>query len=175
MTKKTFMNIQFACISILYTSLIFSTFAHAEIYKHVDAEGRVTYSNVKIKGAKKLSLEPADTSFGNSTNGESKRTPSAKTPTPASFPKVDASTQNQRDGKRKEILQAELDTEKKALEEAKKAYAEGESNPEVFRTADGQTRRNVPKFQEKMKSLQENVDAHQRNIELLEKEISNIH
>jgi hypothetical protein len=174
MTKKTYMNKRFTFISILIYALAFSTFAHAEIYKHVDAEGRVTYSNVKIKGGKKLYLEPADTSFGNSSGGETKRTPSTRTATPASFPKVDAGTQNQRDGKRKEILQAELDTEKKALEEAKKAYAEGESNPEVFRTADGKTMRNVPKFQEKMKSLQANVDVHQRNIELLEKEISTI-
>ncbi len=174
MTKKTYMNKQFTFISILIFALAFSTFAHAEIYKHVDAEGRVTYSNVKIKGAKKLYLEPADTSFGNSSGGETKHAPSTRTATPASFPKVDAGTQNQRDGKRKEILQAELDTEKKALEEAKKAYAEGESNPEVFRTADGKTLRNVPKFQEKMKLLQANVAVHQRNIELLEKEISTI-
>ena len=174
MTKKTFMNQRLAFISTLVIAYILSPAAHAEIYKHVDAEGRVTYSNVKIKGAKKLYLEPADTSFGNTSDGETKRAPSAKTPTPASFPKVDAGTQNQRDGKRKEILQAELATERQALEEAKKAYAEGESKPEVFRTADGSVRRNVPKFQAKMKALQENVDAHQRNIQLLEKEISSI-
>lgn len=174
MTKKTFMIKLFAFINLLVGTGLLSMTAHAEIYKHVDAEGRITYSNVKIKGAKKLYLEPADTSFGNSNDGETKRAPSAKTPTPASFPKVDAGTQNQRDGKRKEILQIELDTERRALEEAKKAYAEGESNPEVFRTADGSTRRNVPKFQEKMKALQANVDAHQRNIQLLEKEISSI-
>lgn len=174
MTKKTYIFKRFAFISLLADIYLFSVTAHAEIYKHVDAEGRVTYSNVKIKGAKKLYLEPSDTSFGNGSDGETKRTPSAKSPTPASFPKVDAGTQNQRDNKRKEILQAELATEKQALEEAKKAYAEGESNPEVFRTADGSVRRNVPKFQEKMKALQENVDAHQRNIQLLEKEISSI-
>jgi hypothetical protein len=174
MTKKNFMNQCIAFINILVVACFFSASAYAEIYKHVDAEGRVTYSNVKIKGAKKLYLEPADTNFGNGSDGQTKRTPSAKTPTPASFPKVDAGTQNQRDGKRKEILQAELATERQALEEAKKAYAEGESNPEVFRTADGSVRRNVPKFQEKMKTLQENVDAHQRNIQLLEKEISSI-
>lgn len=152
--------------------------AQAEIYKTIDANGNVTYSNVKIKGAKKLDLEPADTSFGNETNNagnaEVKRVPKTRTATPASFPKVDTDTQNQRDGKRKEILQAELDAEKKALDEAKKAYAEGESNPEVFKTKDGKTLRNVPKFQEKMKNLQANVDAHQRNIDLLTKEISNI-
>ena len=174
MTMKTFMNQRIAFINLMVVACIISASAHAEIYKHVDAEGRVTYSNVKIKGAKKLYLEPADTSFGNASDGETRRTPSAKTPTPASFPKVDAGTQNQRDGKRKEILQSELATERQALEEAKKAYAEGESNPEVFRTADGAVRRNVPKFQEKMKALQENVDAHQRNIQLLEKEISTI-
>lgn len=146
--------------------------AQAEIYKTVDAEGRVTYSNVKLKGAKKLDLEPADTSFGTNSGGEGKRASQAKSPTPASFPKVDTGTQNQRDGKRKEILQGELDAEKKALDDAKKAYAEGESNPEVFKTKDGKTLRNVPKFEEKMKSLQADVNAHQRNIDLLQKEIN---
>ena len=169
------MTKQFTFLSILLATLILPLLAHAEIYKTVDAEGRVTYSNVKLKGAKKLDLEPADTSFGTGVsngNGAAKRAPQTRTATPASFPKVDANTQNQRDGKRKDILQGELDAERKALDDAKKAYAEGESNPEVFKTANGQTRRNVPKFQEKMKNLQADVDAHQRNIELLQKEIS---
>jgi hypothetical protein len=134
----------------------------------------VTYSNVKIKGAKKLQLEPAGTNFGTNTNSEGKRAPSARTASPASFPKVDADTQNQRDGKRKEILQSELEAEKKALDDAKKAYTEGESNPEVYKTKDGKTFRNVPKFDEKMKGLQTDVDAHQRNIDLLNKEINAI-
>ena len=165
----------FTFLSILVSALMLPQLAQAEIYKTVDAEGRVTYSNVKLKGAKKLDLEPADTSFGTGVsngNGAAKRAPQTRTATPASFPKVDANTQNQRDGKRKDILQGELDAERKALDDAKKAYAEGESNPEVFKTANGQTRRNVPKFQEKMKNLQADVDAHQRNIELLQKEIS---
>jgi cytochrome c556 len=79
--------------------------------------------------------------------------------------------QNQRDDKRKEILQSELASEKSALEQAKKAYAEGESNPEVYRTAEGKTFRNVPKFEEKMKTLQADVDNHQKNIQLLQKEL----
>lgn len=172
------MNKQFTFLSLLLTALILPSLAYAEIYKMVDAEGRVTYSNVKIKGAKKLQLEPADTNFGNEPAGEKKRTPSTRTATPASFPKVDSGTQNQRDGKRKEILQSELDAEKAALEESKKAYAEGESNPEVYqqKNADGtsKTFRNVAKFQEKLKGLQAEVDAHQRNIDLLTKEINAI-
>ncbi|MES2578907.1 MAG: DUF4124 domain-containing protein [Pseudomonadota bacterium] len=169
------MNKQLSLLSIILSTLIVPNLVHAEIYKHVDSEGRVTYSNVKLKGAKKLDLEPADTNFGgdNSEASRSKnRAPQAKTATPANFPKVDAGTQNQRDGKRKDILQSELEAEKQALAKAKEAYAEGESKPEVYKGANGKTFRNVAKFDEKMKSLQADVDAHQRNIELLTKEIN---
>jgi Domain of unknown function (DUF4124) len=168
------MTKQFILLSTVLITFSCTFSAQAEIYKHVDAEGRVTYSNVKIKGAKKLALEPADTSFGNNSIETPKRAPAARTATPAGFPKVDSETQKERDGSRKQILQAELEAERKALEEAKKAYAEGESNPEVYKTKEGKTFRNVPKFQEKMKNLQADVDSHQRNIELLEKEMSNI-
>jgi hypothetical protein len=171
------MNKQFTFVSIVLSSLIVSV-AHAEIYKHVDADGRITYSNVKIKGAKKLDLEPADTNFGNPPKSSSKSSDETKSATPGNFPKVDANTQNQRDTKRKEILKSELESEKQALERAKQAYAEGESNPEVYqvRNANGSTStfRNVPKFQEKMKGLQAEVDAHQRNIDLLTKELNQI-
>lgn len=146
--------------------------AQAEIYKHVDADGRITYSNVKIKGAQKLDLEPADTSFGSEPKPATKRSEQAKTPTPSSFPKVDSGTQNQRDAKRKDILKSELASEKEALERAKQAYAEGESNPEMARGANGKQFRNVAKYDEKMKNLQAEVDAHERNIELLTKELN---
>ena len=174
MTQKFTFKSLITFLNALLIALMLPLLAQAEIYKTVDANGNVTYSNVKIKGAKKLDLEPADTSFGNDTSNETKRVPRTRTATPASFPKVDADTQNQRDGKRKEILKSELDAEKQALDEAKKAYSEGESKPEVFKTKDGKTLRNVAKFQEKMKALQAEVDAHQRNIDLLTKEINAI-
>lgn len=171
------MNKKFIFISAIFLTLSLSGIAHAEIYKTIDADGHVTYSNVKTKGAKKVILEPADTNFGTNTKEPSKRA-TTKSATPEGFPKVDTETQKQRDGSRKEILQSELETEKKALEEAKKALAEGGANPEIYhkKNADGSTStlRNVPKFDEKMKKLQDEVDAHQRNIELLEKEISQI-
>jgi len=150
-------------------ALSMNNVAQAEIYKQVDAQGRVTYSNVKLKGATKLDIEAPASSFGSDSKPRDTR---AKTPTPTNFPKVDTQTQTQRDSTRKVILQSELESEKKALEEAKKAYDGGESNPEVFKTKDGKTFRNVAKFDEKIKSLQADVDAHQRNIELLQKEIN---
>lgn len=154
----------------------FSTHALAEIYKRVDPDGRVTYSNIKSKGATRLEIDPDANAISNerakaiSGSSANKRTAT----TPEGFPRVDKDTQNQRDSKRKSILQNELDAEKAALEEAKKAYAEGESNPEVYKTASGQTFRNVPKFEEKMKNLKDNVDNHQKNIELLQKELDSL-
>lgn len=151
--------------------------AYAEIYKRVDADGRVTYSNVKTKGSVKLELDPDANTISND-RPKPATIANKRTSTPGDFPRVDKETQNQRDGKRKDILVSELEAEKLALEEAKKAYAEGESNPEVYqkKNANGTTStfRNVPKFQEKMKNLQAEVDNHQRNVELLQKEIDSL-
>ena len=168
------MNKKLSCIyCVLLVSSVLSTIARADIYKQVDAQGHVTYSNVKIKGATKLDLEaPAGNTTSNANSSERRAETRTRTATPASFPKVDSQTQNQRDGTRKSILQSELEGEKSALEDAKKSYTEGASNPEVYKTKDGKTFRNVPKFDEKMKSLQAEIDTHQRNIELLQKEIN---
>lgn len=158
-------------ISFLVALALVSFPAAAEIYKHVDAEGRVTYSNVPMKGASKLELEPPVSS--------SPPPPKAsKTPTPANFPRVDKDEQKQRDDKRRQILEEELAAERKALEDAKAALVEGEKDPEVFRVKgkDGKTvvRRNVARYQEKITQLQDNVDLHQKNVELLEKEIAGL-
>lgn len=155
-------------------SLLFSHIAFAEIYKNVDADGRVTYSNIKSKGAVRLEIDTNTNSVGNEPAKNNKLAPNKRTSTPEGFPRVTKDTQNQRDDKRRTILQTELEAEKLALAEAKKAYIEGEANPEVYKTAGGQTFRNVPRYEEKMKNLKENVDNHQKNIELLQKELDSL-
>lgn len=152
----------FTCISLLSLSLV-SICAHAEIYKSVDENGHVTYSNVPSKGANKLELDPPPPV-------SAAPKPKAQ-PTPSNFPKIDGQTQKKRDDQRKKILQEELEAEQAALTEAKQAYAEGESKPEVYRGAGGKTFRNVVKFEEKMQRLQADVDAHERNVQLLQKEL----
>lgn len=163
-------------ILLLAAGLALSGLAHAEIYKHVDADGRVTYSNVPSKGAVKLNLEPPVQSGGGGGGSSSGAAPAqkAKVPTPANFPRVDQNTQRARDDKRRQILEEELAAERKALDEAKKNYAEGESTPEIYKGKDGKTYRNMAKFDEKMKQLSEQVDLHQQNIQLLEKELGNL-
>lgn len=157
--------------SLLCLLGLFAGSASSEIYKKVDENGHVTYSNVPIKGGTKLNLEPSGSDSGGTA---APRAPRAKTPTPANFPRVDRETQNKRDDKRKQILMEELEAEKQALEDAKKAYTEGESVPEVYKTPQGKTRRNVAKFEEKMQRLQAEVDAHEKNVQLLQKELDSL-
>lgn len=150
--------------------------ALADTCKYEDADGRIIYTNIPLKGAKKLSCFGLD---GGARNAKSSR---AGQPTPSNFPRVDADTQKQRDETRRKILEDELGTERRALEQAKKEYADGEANPQTFQATtvgkDGKpqtvTRRDVAGFEEKMKKLQESVDLHEKNIEMLQKELAGI-
>ena len=161
--------------------LIFSVkIAEADIYKRVDDSGRITYSNVKTPGSIRLEISPEENNIKNEhLKPAPKPSQTKQTSTPDSFPRVDKKTQNQRDDKRKEILQEELAAEKQALSQAQQAYADGEANPEVYRkkNADGSvsTFRNVPKFNAKMDALRAEVESHQNNILLLQKEIDALH
>jgi hypothetical protein len=168
---------------LLIPSLVMSCFslaAHADIYKCVGDSGIPAFIDAKTKAGsnyKNCVLFIRDDSSRSSpaTRSEQKRT---RTATPADFPRVDNKTQSQRDDKRKEILQQELEAERQALEDARKAKAEGESNPEVYhkKGADGKTQtfRNMPKFEEKIQGLQSDVDAHEQNVELLQKELNSL-
>jgi hypothetical protein len=154
------MNKALATLIVLFAS----HGAHAEIYKHIDEEGHVTYSNVPMKGATRLNLEPASPGGKGTASGKSGR--ASSTPTPADFPRVEKAEQKQRDDKRRQILEEELLTERKALEEAQKTLAENEA---ALRKS-----RNVAAMDEKLKKLHADVSTHERNVELLEKELRTI-
>lgn len=153
------------CLSLLLCVTAHAGIAQAEIYKRVDADGHVTYSSSPAKGAKKLQLEPLPTS-SSSTTRERVSSPS--------FPKVDGRTQSRRDDTRRKILEDELDTEVKALEEARAKLKEAEENPEVHKMANGQIRRNVAKYEEKVNAEQTEVSNHEKNIQALKTELSNL-
>jgi hypothetical protein len=87
---------------------------------------------------------------------------------------VDDATQKGRDDTRRKILQDELSTEEKLLEGAKQALKEGEGNPEAFKGQGGKTYRNVAKYEEKIKTLTDEVELHQKNTEALQTELSKL-
>ena len=132
-----------------------SGLVRADIYKSVDAEGRVTYSNLPSKGAKRIEV------IGDSGNRKS----SSSVATPSGFPKVDTSTQKSRDSVRKRILGDELTAEEKLLAEAQSAYKNG--NPDLLPGEQA----NTPKFQERLNKLRQSVTLHEKNIIALKQEL----
>ena len=129
--------------------------ALGEIYKQVDENGRVTYSNQPTKGAKKLDLPELSTL----------PTQKAQTPTPGNFPKVDGKTQKDRDDVRKRILEDELRAEEKNLNEAQVALREGEA------TRNGDER-NYQKYLDRVQKLKETVTQHEKNVEAIRRELT---
>jgi len=104
-------------------TIFISTVAHGEIYKQVDANGRVTYSNVPMKGATRLNLEPINT-----VPASRSRTAA---PSPDGFPKVDSDTQKKRDDTRRKILEDELSAEEKLLADARKKPSKDKDEVEL--------------------------------------------
>jgi hypothetical protein len=168
-------------IFIFCLGLLFAAPGYADTCKYEDADGRIIYTNIPIKGAKKISCFGFEGGAGTSSGGGAREN-RVRQPTPAGFPRVESNVQRQRDDARRRILEEELEAEKRALDDAKRAYAEGEADPETFRTTvagkNGKpqtvVRRNVAAYEEKMKRLQEGVDLHQKNIEMLEKELAGL-
>src|SRR5262245_28624183 len=94
--------------------------AAAETCKYVDKEGRVTYSNVPIKGARKVSCfqTPQAPAASPAASGEKAAAPGQ--------PRVDNNTQRARDDERRRILESELAAEQEQLAQAQQALAEQE-------------------------------------------------
>jgi len=141
--------------------LLAATPAAAETCKYVDKEGRITYSNVPMKGAKKVScFEPPP--------APSPSAPASKeTAAPAPQPRVSNDTQRARDDERRRILESELATEEEQLAQARKELAEQES----IRQGD---ERNYARVLERLKPFQDAVAQHEKNVASIKQEISNL-
>ena len=138
--------------------------AFADIYKCVGTDGQVTYSNMPDKNCKRLSFDPIPAA---SPASPAAARPAARTPTPASFPKVEENAQKARDNDRRRILESELEAEQKNLAQAKKELAD----QEAVRSGD---ERNYQKVLDRLQPFKDKVALHERNIEAVQKEISRL-
>lgn len=151
--------------------LCLSSPLRADIFKCVDEAGHVTYTNSKGpgKGCSVLSRDQAVSSVP----GPSARPSGAAAPSGGaglgggSFPRVDPGTQKARDSDRRRILEDELASEQRALEQAQKELAE----QEAVRYGD---ERNYQKVLDRLQPFKDKVQIHERNIEALRREISNL-
>jgi len=140
--------------------------ARAETCKYVDEEGRVIYSNTPNnppKDAKKVRCFSDPVAKPAQAAPESQPKPGAS----ESFPKVDGQTQKKRDDERRRILETELANEQQQLEAARQKLAE----QEAVRTGD---ERNYQRFLDRVQPFRDAVANHERNIEAISREISNL-
>ena len=168
---------------------------HADVmYQCVDESGHKSFSNIKPtdKGAKCTAMDLGPAEPAAAKDGAKSAT---KTPTPATFPKVDDNAQKARDNDRRRILEGELATEQASLEQAKKELAAQEESalPEEriatrqhcvpVKLNDGKTGQscttipggvNNEKVEARQQPYKDKVALHERNIEAIQKELAKL-
>ena len=160
---------------VLATGLALHNGAQAQgaVYKCVDDQGRVEFTDTSRKGCKALDLPgyPPPSPPRASAPIPAVRPPSpvqtAAAATPASFPRVDSAQQRARDDDRREILNDELRIEQKKLADLRRNFNNGEPERQG-------NERNYAKYQERVGAMRDEIGRTERNIEALQREISNI-
>ena len=148
--------------------------AQADVmYQCVDQDGHKSFSNIKSseKCARCTAMD-----LGTPAPPPPAAKSSAKTPTPSTFPKVDDNAQKARDNDRRRILESEMAAEQKNLEQAKKDLAEQEATvlPSERMQFKGGAGISGGKVEERIQPYRDKVALHERNIEAIQKEISNL-
>ena len=146
------------------TALLISLPCGAQTCKYIDAEGRVTYSNVPIQGAKKVTCLPTPKApAGNAPTTQEGSSDEAA----AAQPRPQEEAQRAQASERRHMLEAKLAAEEEQLAQAKKALAEQES----IRTGD---ERNYQRVLDRLKPYQDAVAAHEKNIASIKRELANL-
>lgn len=145
---------------LLLPCLAWAGHVHAEIYKRVDADGNVTYSNRPIKGGRKIDIGPLPTVQSTDEHN-------------TSYERVKRTTQRSRDDARRRVLEDELAAEEKLLVQARQNLKDVTDPPPNMRAAGG-TFRDSAEQEGEIKHAQEQVDLHERNVKAIRQELSSI-
>lgn len=147
-------------------SLIVAAPAYADIYKYVDENGLVTFTDVYRKGAKRIELPGAPAPLPAVTPEKAPRRASYQ-PSPAHFPRIDPATQKNRDDIRRQILQDEIDAERRSAEAARRQLQLGERVQPGEKITDST-------YVDRVKRLQAAVYRHEQNVRSIQRELSNL-
>ena len=171
--------VRFVILVVLSSAALSASAAGSVLYECTDQNGGKRFTNIdsEAKGCRVLNVGPINTiaapppsaavSKPQSKPAASGGTGLKTTASPASFPKVDAQTQQQRDVSRRRILEQELATEQKLLEQAQRELAEQES----VRNGD---ERNYQRVLDRLEGYQRRVKQHADNVANLKREMANL-
>lgn len=148
----------------LLLCLMIAAPAQAEIYKYVDENGQVTFTDVYRKGARRIDLPGAPAPVGGAGKSGKRAT---YQPSPANFPRIDGATQKRRDDIRRQVLQDEIDAERKNAADARRQLALGERLQPGERTSDAT-------YLNRVRKLREAVQQHEQNVASIQRELGNL-
>jgi hypothetical protein len=161
------MPMRYFAIVLLSAGMCVSARANNHIlYECVDQDGNKQFTNIVPPGkhgCKVLNVGPVNSVPA----GAAAKSQAKATASPASFPRVDPQTQQQRDGQRRRILEQELGQEQQLLDQAKKALAEQEG----IRLGG---ERNYQRVLDRLEPYQQRVKTHEDNVANLRRELSNM-
>jgi hypothetical protein len=148
-------------------------------YKHIDAQGKVTYTNFPVKGAQRLELEPLPTPVvpgltpasglagvpasarsvpGTSLKASTGLSQQGTKPAVASVavPSVEPQIQKKRDDQRRQILETELKQEERLLNEVRGKLDGEQKNAEALKTTLAEMQAAKITSADAMKSVEKN-------------------
>jgi hypothetical protein len=137
------------------------------IYRCTDANGGTLISNTRVDKNCKAVVSSSESSPPSASPRPRAQTGAAANPTPSTFPRVQEDAQKARDNDRKRILEQEMASEQRNLEQAKKDLAE----QEAIRTGD---ERNYQRVLDRLQPYKDRVAQHERNIQAIQKELNNL-
>ncbi|PXW85497.1 hypothetical protein C8R34_11949 [Nitrosomonas sp. Nm84] len=138
----------FILLILILLNPLSNVIAGTSIYKHVDKDGNITFTNRRISNAQKISIA----SFSRNTEQSGSH---------SKF-RVKNTTQKERDTMRRQILEKELASEEKLFSETQSSLLQINSNMESSN------------YQEKSVQLKNKLFLHQRNIAALKKELAKL-
>lgn len=144
--------------------------AQAKIYMYVDADGRKGATDRRAEVPAGARITSVIEGGGSDAPGAPKKPAASagvRSPSPANFPRIDSGTQKKRDDVRRSVLEEELASEQKNLDEARRQLALGEK-PLAGEKPD------TPAYQARVKQLRSTVERHERNISAIRKEIGTV-
>ena len=153
-------------LSLRYSLLLSAILAapvQAQIYKYVDENGQVTFTDVYRRGAQKIDLPGAPAPLPPAKPAA----PRAAVPSPANFPRIDAGTQKRRDDIRRQVLQDEMESERRNAEEARRQLALGERLQPGERATD-------PSYLNRVNRLRAALQQHEQNVSAIQRELANL-
>lgn len=153
-------NVRFS----LLLCLIMAAPVQAEIYKYIDENGQVTFTDVYRRGAKRIDMPGSPAPLPSGVKAPKR---ASYNPSPADFPRIDAGTQKRRDDIRRQVLQDEISGERRNADEARRQLALGERLQPGERASD-------MTYVNRVKKLRDTVQQHEQNIASIQQELANL-